>query len=95
MGLVALVDPGAGGGPFEIYFARLIVDAALQGRGFGTKAVELVIRHARGRPGCTGVRLTHAPSNSRVGRFYERFGFRYTGAIDSEGEIEMRLAFSQ
>ena len=94
VGLVALLDPGAGGGPFEIYFARLIVDAARQGRGFGTRAVELVIEHARGRAGCTGLRLSHAPSNARIGEFYERFGFRYTGVVDADGEIEMRLVFA-
>jgi len=26
-----------------------------------------------------------------VARLYERFGFRHTGAVDDEGEVEMRL----
>ena len=87
VGLVALLDKGEG----EIYLARLIVDAAWQNRGIGTRAVEHVIEHARSRPGCAGLRLSYAPSNPRIARFYERFGFRHNGVTDSDGEIEMTL----
>ena len=87
VGLVALVDKGRD----EIYLARVIVDAVWQGRGLGTRAVELAIEHARARAGCRSMRLSYAPSNPRIARFYERFGFRHNGVTDADGEIEMTL----
>jgi len=95
VGLVALVDPGlAGAAPgYEIYFARLIVDQRWQGRGYGKAAIEQALAHARSRPGCASVRISHMPANARVGKLYERFGFRYTGGVDEDGEVEMKLFF--
>jgi putative membrane protein len=75
----------------EAYLARLIVDFRHQGRGYGKEAIRLVIEQARALPGCNRVTLSHVPSNARVARLYERFGFRHTGAVDDEGEVEMRL----
>ena len=86
VGLVCLVPKGE-----EVYVARLIVDFRHQGRGYGKEAIRLVLAHARSLPGCNRVRLSHVPSNGRVARFYERFGFRHTGVVDEDGELEMLL----
>ena len=75
----------------EAYLARLIIDFRHQGRGYGKEAIRLVVEQARTMPGCNRVTLSHVPSNERVARLYERFGFRHTGAVDDEGEVEMRL----
>jgi putative membrane protein len=75
----------------EAYIARLIVDFRHQGRGYGKEAIRLMLEHARGLPGCNRVTLSHVPSNAAVAGLYERFGFRHTGAVDEEGELEMRL----
>jgi RimJ/RimL family protein N-acetyltransferase len=75
----------------EAYIARLIVDFRHQGRGYGKEAIRLILEHARTLPGCNRVTLSHVPSNERVARLYERFGFRHTGAADEDGELEMRL----
>ena len=50
-----------------------------------------MLEHARGLPGCNRVTLSHVPSNIAVVRLSERFGFRHTGAVDEDGELEMRL----
>jgi diamine N-acetyltransferase len=68
-----------------------MVDFRHQGRGYGKEAIRLLIERARSRPGCNRVTLSHVPSNEAVGRLYQRFGFRYTGSVDEDGEIEMRL----
>jgi putative membrane protein len=92
VGLVALRDPSLSGGPGEeIYFARLIVDLRHQGRGYGKAAIREVLAYARARPGCRRVRLSHMPANEAVGRLYERLGFRHTGTVDEDGELEMIL----
>lgn len=75
----------------EAYIARLLVDFRHQGRGYGKEAIRLMLEHARSIPGCNRVTLSHVPSNEAVARLYERFGFRHTGAVDEDGELEMRL----
>ena len=86
VGYVAVRERGE-----ESYIARLMVDFRHQGRGYGKEAIRLLLEHARSRPGCNRVTLSHVPSNSAVGRLYQRYGFRYTGAADEDGEVEMRL----
>lgn len=97
VGLVALVQrkPAPGEERFEMHFARLLVDARHQGRGHGREAVRLAIEHARALPGCSGMKISHMPSNREAGRLYGEFGFRYTGAADKDGELEMQLEFDR
>ena len=78
-------------GPGEAYIARLLVDHRHQGRGYGQEAIRLALDHLRAIPGCNRVTLSHVPSNAAVGRLYGRFGFRYTGKVDADGEVEMAL----
>jgi putative membrane protein len=89
VGFVAVRDSGP-----EAYVARLLVDHRYQGRGFGKEAIRLLLEACRARPGCGHVRLSHMPSNAKVARLYERFGFRHTGTVDEDGEVEMRLDFA-
>jgi putative membrane protein len=92
VGLVALVDPSlAGRNEPELYFWRLLVDARQQGRGYGRKAIALALEYARSRPGAERIKISYVPSNKAVGRLYEEFGFRHTGAADEDGELEMIL----
>lgn len=92
VGLIAVVDPALKGatGPHELYLARLLVDQRYQGRGYGTAAMEQFLAGARGRADVSSIRLSHMPDNAAVGRYYERFGFRHTGKVDDDGELEMR-----
>ena len=76
--------------PGEAYLARLLVDFRHQGRGYGREAIRLVLERARLR-GCARVRLSHVPSNEAVARLYAGFGFRHTGVVDEDGEVEMAL----
>ena len=77
--------------PGEIYLNRLLVDFRHQGRGYGRAAIRLVLEHARAQPGCNQVRLSHVRSNEAVARLYAGFGFRHTGVVDADGEVEMVL----
>ena len=75
----------------EVYLARLLVDHRHQGRGYGREAIRLVVEHARGLGACRHIRLSHVPSNEAVARLYAGFGFRHTGVVDEDGEVEMVL----
>ena len=75
----------------EVYLARLLVDHRHQGRGYGREAIRLVVEHARALGACRHIRLSHVPSNEAVARLYSGFGFRHTGVVDEDGEVEMVL----
>ena len=72
----------------ELYVWRLMIDARHQGRGFGAAAMAWVVQEAR-RLGVARVGLSHQPANP-AGAFYERLGFRYSGALNGH-EREMLL----
>ena len=79
--------------PGEIYLNRLLVDFRHQGRGYGRAAMRLLVEHARAQPGCNRMSLSHVRSNEAVARLYTGFGFRHTGGVDEDGEVEMILQF--
>lgn len=70
---------------------RLMVDARYQGRGYGARAMALLVEHVRSRPGATELRTSWVPGPGSPAAFYLRLGFEPTGEVD-EGEIVARLA---
>lgn len=92
VGMLALVVRMPDGAPREdLIVARLLVDQRYQGRGFGREVLRQVIAEARAAGTFRRVTLSHMPSNTRIGPYYQAFGFRYTGAADEDGELEMAL----
>ena len=75
--------------PYEVW--RFMIDAQYQGRGFGRRALELVIAHVRTRPHATELWLGHRPVPGNAGGFYQKLGFTYTGKVEEGGDVEMRL----
>jgi diamine N-acetyltransferase len=98
VGFVMLYEDPAGEGglpwdppPGPVYFIwRFMIDEAHQGKGYGRRALELVIEHVRGLPDAKDLSLSVVPGDGSAERFYESLGFRSTGRIH-EGEVEMRL----
>ncbi len=70
---------------------RFMIDHRFQKFGFGARAIELLIAHARTRPAAKNMLLSFVPKENNPEGFYARFGFERTGEID-EGEVVMRLA---
>ncbi|HUF01711.1 MAG TPA: GNAT family N-acetyltransferase [Gaiellaceae bacterium] len=68
---------------------RFMVDARHQGRGYGRRAMELLIEEARS-DGATEVTLSVVPGDGSALDFYAGLGFEETGEID-DGEVAMRL----
>jgi histidinol dehydrogenase len=81
-------DPDPAERADQLYIWRLLIDARHQNKGHGQAAMRWLIDEAQ-RLGVASVGLSHVPDNP-VGRFYEKFGFRYTGKVN-EGELEMVL----
>lgn len=72
------------------YLWRFMIDEKYQGKGYGQKAVELVINHLKTRPNAKEVTLHHAQTDGNAGLFYERLGFKLTGKILHD-EVERKL----
>jgi N-acetyltransferase len=101
VGLMLLFDPTlspddakTAGKPLDdLYAWRLSVGFDHQGKGYGLAAMQHAIAYARTRPGIARMSLSHVNHPGHAGPFYEKLGFRYTGAIDPEdGELSMSLA---
>jgi diamine N-acetyltransferase len=73
------------------YLWRFMIDARHQGKGFGARAMELLLAHVRGRPQATELKVSWMPGEGGPEGFYRRLGFEPTGEIDDD-EVVARLA---
>ena len=69
---------------------RLMVDARYQDRGFGRRALELLVDHVRTRPAARELLTSCHRGDGSPEAFYLKFGFVPTGR-DVEGELELRF----
>lgn len=74
----------------EYYLWRFMIDFRFQHRGYGWKALGLLVDHVRTRPNATCVTLSYVPEEGGPAEFYHRFGFVDTGEVD-DGELIARL----
>lgn len=75
------------------YVWRFMIAGEHQGKGYGARALELVLDQIRSMPGTQAVYLSVVPAEGSAEAFYERYGFRRTGRSHGP-EVEMRLALS-
>ena len=86
-------DPDDPDGP-RYYLWRLMIAAEHQRRGYGHRALELLVEHVRGRPGATHLGTSCYPaSGGGPERFYRAFGFEPTGEVIDD-EIVLQLPLS-
>jgi diamine N-acetyltransferase len=76
--------------PTTFWIWRFMIDAAHQGKGYGRRALELLVDEAR-KDGVDEVKLSYVPGEHSPQAFYTRFGFVDTGEVE-QGEIVMRFA---
>ena len=79
-------DPDKG----EYYLWRFMIAKEHQGKGYGSKAMDVIIEHVKTRPNATELTLSCVPGDDGPEQFYIRRGFEFTGEID-EGEKVYRL----
>jgi|SRR5437899_681489 len=72
------------------YLWRFMIDERHQRRGYGRRALELVVDHVRRQPGARDLLVSVVPREGSAERLYESAGFRRTGRVH-HGEVEMRL----
>lgn len=77
--------------PATPFLWRLMIAADHQRRGYGRRALALLVDHVRARPGATALLTSCVPGDGGPCPFYRRLGFVETGEVDG-GEVVMRLA---
>jgi diamine N-acetyltransferase len=78
-----------------MYFLwRLMVDAHHQGKGYGSRAVELLIERIKASPKAKILITSHLKGDGDAGAFYQSLGFEYTGEILGDNDHLMRIEFS-
>jgi diamine N-acetyltransferase len=74
----------------EYFLWRLMIDAAHQGRGYGRRAVELLVDYVRTLPRAGELGVSAVPGDGSPIPFYEHLGFVRTGEM-LDGEEMLRL----
>ena len=75
----------------NFWLARLMIDAAQQGRGYGKEATRAIIKKLKEEFDCREVFLSFVPENLKAEKMYSSVGFKRTGEISDSGEIIMRF----
>ncbi len=89
VGFVQLIDDSS---TPTYYVWRFMIDGAHQGKGYGRRALQLVIDYVRSRPNAREVTLSFIPAEGGPEPFYRSMGFMPTGEME-EGEVVARLVF--
>lgn len=74
----------------EYYLWRFMIDARYQGKGYGRKALELLIDYVKTRPNAKVFYTSHRKGKGGPEGFYLKIGFRHTGKVE-HGEFLMKL----
>ena len=74
----------------EYFLWQLMIAGPYQGKGYGRKAIELLVEHVKTRPGARELSTSYVPTEGGPEGFYRRMGFEPTGEVD-DGEIVVRL----
>jgi len=74
----------------EYFLWRLMIAAEHQGKGYGRRALELLVDRVRALPGAAQLGTSYVPGEGGPEGFYKSFGFTDTGEID-DGEAVCRL----
>jgi diamine N-acetyltransferase len=85
-------DRGDDTRPPEYFLWRFMIAADHQRKGYGRRALELLVEHVRGLPRATALLCSCVPAaQGGPEPFYVGFGFEPTGEVE-DGEMVLRLA---
>ncbi len=75
---------------YQHYLWRFMINANHQGKGYGSKALDLIVRHERKDHKAKKLTLSCVRAEGGPEGFYKSFGFEFTGKIE-DGEHVMKL----
>ncbi len=74
------------GKPDEYSIFRFMIASGEQSKGYGRRAIELLLDEIRNRPGAAAIHICYVPGNPIAKTFYGSLGFVETG-LDEDGEM--------
>lgn len=77
----------------EYFVWRLMVDAEHQGKGYGSRAMKLLIERIRASGNARRLLTSHLKGEGDAGGFYQKLGFVYTGEVIDGIDYVMEIAF--
>jgi len=66
---------------------RFMIDHRYQGKGFGTKALKIILEEMREQFSCGEIYLSIEPENEKGKHIYEKCGFIRTGEVWDDEEV--------
>ena len=80
-------------GEGQLWFDRLLIDKAFQGRGYAKAAIAALLERLRQEYPCRRVYLSVYGDNAAAIHLYQQAGFSFNGDYDTKGERVMVLDF--
>lgn len=74
---------------------RMMVDKTHQCKGYGTRAIDLLIKRVKGLPNAKTLYTSHIKGDVDAGSFYRKCGFEYTGKILDGLDYQMKIDFAR
>jgi diamine N-acetyltransferase len=71
----------------EYFLWRFMIDRRHQAKGYGRRALELLVERVRSLPNATHLLTSYVPGDGSPGPFYHRMGFVDTGEEDGDERI--------
>lgn len=75
----------------RLWMDRLLIDKSYQGKGYGKKALSMLLERLQREYSCNEIYLSVYDNNPVAIRMYESFGFAFNGEKDTLGEDIMVL----
>ena len=75
----------------RVWMDRILIDHKFQGRGYGRKTIEALIKRLFKEYNVDKIYLSVYEENIVALHLYKEFGFRFTGELDTKGEQVMSL----
>ena len=82
-------------GEGQLWFDRLLIDKAFQGRGYAKAAIAALLERLRQEYPCRRVYLSVYGDNAAAIHLYQQAGFSFNGDYDTTGERVMVLDFPE
>lgn len=73
----------------RVWLDRFLIDERFQGQGLGKIMLEILLMHIKKAYNCDKIYLSVYGENQVAVRLYEKFGFHFTGEVESKGEKVM------
>lgn len=73
---------------------RIMIDTHHQAKGYGSRAVHLLIDRIKASPNAKTLYTSHLKGDGNAGPFYSNLGFEYTGSVLGGYDYEMKIDFT-